>query len=654
MKRGLTAFLSTFILLLSGGLAGATPTQFGDTGMISQPTADTHQSGSICIGLWVNQASPETGGDQLLVPAALTLGLGSFLEAYGSYPNLAFNSDEGESDRGFANLGFKARILGKRSSPFKLAIDGQARRRVADDPTIDGLTDYLGRGIASFRFWKFGLHANGGYLETESPDVIDFENRTIYGGGLEFLPTPRLRFMAEYEKATELVKGLDDSEEATFGLQYHISPHLALTAAYSRGLTDFSPDWRIIFGLFTCQGTGTYIKPVKSGVIEPPAPQVEEPKPEPVKVLKIKTIGILPESTPTAADPTDPISRLEVPVQPGEEVVVIAPVADYRPVGPAGSSWAQRDAAPVGSLPPLEEAIPFTAVIASGTVAAIPPSTAPALAVSSAPLPGGKSPETTRLGGNTYEMGEYLIAQGKIVGQKVATEPGYRTHFNSFGKSGGDFVAEFYHDADRPLKVWVEGEVDHRLSAREVVPLEVVTLKVRLVGGEVPSFKLHVGADSEIFEFGPPGRWATEKPAAVEEAASVPIETGKTLVTTLQRKYRFPDFTFDLGRAELSGEGKRSLALVIDRVRKMNQDFVLRVDGHTDTTGSRNYNEKLSLNRAIAVATHLVVYEGIEPGRIFIKGFGESQPIAGNDTPEGRQVNRRSELLVLLPKEEKR
>ena len=66
-----------------------------------------------------------------------------------------------------------------------------------------------------------------------------------------------------------------------------------------------------------------------------------------------------------------------------------------------------------------------------------------------------------------------------------------------------------------------------------------------------------------------------------------------------------------------------------ERIRKVNQWFVMRIDGHTDSTGSASYNEKLSLKRAIVVASYLVNNEGFDPNRIFVKGFGAERQRGG-------------------------
>lgn len=77
-----------------------------------------------------------------------------------------------------------------------------------------------------------------------------------------------------------------------------------------------------------------------------------------------------------------------------------------------------------------------------------------------------------------------------------------------------------------------------------------------------------------------------------------------------------------------------------------NPQVKIRVDGHTDNQGSDSYNAMLSKNRANSVKAYLQK-NGIDSKRLTTKGFGASQPIASNDTEEGKQLNRRTEVTIL-------
>ena len=74
-------------------------------------------------------------------------------------------------------------------------------------------------------------------------------------------------------------------------------------------------------------------------------------------------------------------------------------------------------------------------------------------------------------------------------------------------------------------------------------------------------------------------------------------------------------------------------------------DAVLKIIGHTDSIGTEAYNQKLSERRARAVAAYLQSHWGISPKRLRTEGHGEREPIAGNDTAEGRQRNRRVQFV---------
>jgi outer membrane protein OmpA-like peptidoglycan-associated protein len=71
----------------------------------------------------------------------------------------------------------------------------------------------------------------------------------------------------------------------------------------------------------------------------------------------------------------------------------------------------------------------------------------------------------------------------------------------------------------------------------------------------------------------------------------------------------------------------------------------LRIEGHTDATGSDEYNQRLSERRASAVRDFLAA-QGVDMNRMVAVGYGEYRPVADNDTREGRQKNRRVEIVI--------
>ena len=100
------------------------------------------------------------------------------------------------------------------------------------------------------------------------------------------------------------------------------------------------------------------------------------------------------------------------------------------------------------------------------------------------------------------------------------------------------------------------------------------------------------------------------------------------------------DVEFDFDKASIRSMYKDRCAEVCQFL-KTYPNSIISVEGHTDSIGSEEYNMKLSLERAASVRQFLVDNFSADPNRITATGFGESKPIATNDTPEGRQLNRR-------------
>lgn len=78
-----------------------------------------------------------------------------------------------------------------------------------------------------------------------------------------------------------------------------------------------------------------------------------------------------------------------------------------------------------------------------------------------------------------------------------------------------------------------------------------------------------------------------------------------------------------------------------------NSAYRVQIQGHTDNVGSDAYNQSLSEKRAESIKNYLVQHFGIVPERLMVKGYGKSQPRTTNDTQDGRDQNRRAELVNL-------
>lgn len=117
----------------------------------------------------------------------------------------------------------------------------------------------------------------------------------------------------------------------------------------------------------------------------------------------------------------------------------------------------------------------------------------------------------------------------------------------------------------------------------------------------------------------------------------VPIEAGESAVMN--------NLFFDFNKSKLNSDSYPELNRIVSTMNKYPR-MRIEVAGHTDNVGSDDYNNKLSESRAKSVADY-IFSKGIKKDRIESKGYGKSKPIADNGTDEGRQQNRRVELIIL-------
>lgn len=147
----------------------------------------------------------------------------------------------------------------------------------------------------------------------------------------------------------------------------------------------------------------------------------------------------------------------------------------------------------------------------------------------------------------------------------------------------------------------------------------------------------------------PRGTW--QKPGDIQTPKG--IEAVRTVVVrsrqTCERRLSVvADALFDFNKADLRPDAEETLAAATPEIKKLGAPA--RIEGHTDAIGSDAYNQKLSEARATTVRDWLAG-RGVIPATTPIKGYGKSKPVApntdaeGRDNPEGRQKNRRVEVI---------
>lgn len=134
-------------------------------------------------------------------------------------------------------------------------------------------------------------------------------------------------------------------------------------------------------------------------------------------------------------------------------------------------------------------------------------------------------------------------------------------------------------------------------------------------------------------------------------AARSELEAMRTKLTELQTKQTerglvvtLGDVLFEVDRAAIKPGATRALDQLADALRS-DPTASITIEGHTDSTGSREHNMDLSTRRMDSVRAYLVTH-GVDPSKISGRGLGPDYPVASNETESGRQQNRRVEVIV--------
>lgn len=137
----------------------------------------------------------------------------------------------------------------------------------------------------------------------------------------------------------------------------------------------------------------------------------------------------------------------------------------------------------------------------------------------------------------------------------------------------------------------------------------------------------------------------TEFPELEEETAKPTANQNIAVAQQSIDKLDLDNISFLHGSATLTDDAGTTLNAVVQTLSQ-HANIKLHVEGHTDSTGDPNFNLDLSTKRAQSVVDYLIA-EGIDSARLVASGFGDSQPIASNETKEGRSKNRRIEFKLI-------
>lgn len=188
-------------------------------------------------------------------------------------------------------------------------------------------------------------------------------------------------------------------------------------------------------------------------------------------------------------------------------------------------------------------------------------------------------------------------------------------------------------------KSYVQREVGEVNKKIEAVSAEVEKTQQRVQQNEVRIDQVDKTAQAGIGEAKGSAKAAMEK---ADEAAKVAAGKLVYQVTLSNDKVRFP-----VNRAEISDEAKAIVDEAVAPLVQANRGVYFEIQGHTDATGSSEYNRRLGEERAMAVRDYLAMKHGIALSRLSVISYGEENPVADNKTRDGRAQNRRVVIRIL-------
>jgi peptidoglycan-associated lipoprotein len=180
------------------------------------------------------------------------------------------------------------------------------------------------------------------------------------------------------------------------------------------------------------------------------------------------------------------------------------------------------------------------------------------------------------------------------------------------------------------------GEVNKKVDN---VSAELEKTQERVKRNEVRIDEVNQQSQSGITEAKGSAQQALVKATAAEKAAQ-----GKLIYTVTLSNDKV---TFPLNRSEVSDEAKKLIDEAIAQLKAENKGVYFEIEGHTDSTGPAEYNQKLGEDRAEAVRNYLHDQHGIALNRMQSISYGSSKPVADNKTKENRALNRRVVIKVL-------
>ncbi len=229
---------------------------------------------------------------------------------------------------------------------------------------------------------------------------------------------------------------------------------------------------------------------------------------------------------------------------------------------------------------------------------------------------------------------------GAIVGHTasgIGSGPGAVAGFGA-GAIAGAIAADYYYGEDDTEDLTAASATIERLNRQ----LQGRDARMAELSASLQREKAQQKALLQAYDKARQGRRTLQ--ASVPAPAQAESDKGAVTITLLS------GVLFASGSTDLTQEGKAALKQAAGTVRSKYPNAAIEVRGHTDNVpikySSFKSNWDLSCARALAVARHLIEAEGFDPAQVTTRGYGDTRPIASNNTAAGRKKNRRAEIIV--------
>ena len=236
--------------------------------------------------------------------------------------------------------------------------------------------------------------------------------------------------------------------------------------------------------------------------------------------------------------------------------------------------------------------------------------------------------------------------------------------FSVYGKLGMNYArANAHFNGNRLFALTNPNPSEDKLNAKVGLGLEYKLTQALAIRGEAERYRLNDAVNNRgdvdlysinlVYKLGKPAakmpvKYIPPPEPVVQEAAPAPVVQAAPPPKPMpvSEKVTFSaEALFDFDKSAVKPDGKRALDELMKSMQGMNTEVMITV-GHTDSIGSEEYNQKLSVRRAEAVKAYLVS-TGVDATRIYTEGKGEAQAVADNKTTEGRAKNRRVTVEVV-------